>query len=70
MLFLSYRFILARSKCGHICKFFGDNFPKKYGPIDPDYIEKDGMELIRVRLASNFFEVDMSTYFTMKDSSR
>ena len=45
---------MARSKCGHICKFFGDNFPKKYGPIDPDYIEKDGMELIRVRLARIF----------------
>ena len=46
----SNRFILARSKCGHIFKFFSDNFPKKYGSVDPDSVEKDGMELIRVRL--------------------
>jgi hypothetical protein len=52
---LDFRFIVSREKCFHIYKFFQDNFPNKYGPIDTHDIERTGMELIRVRAWFIFF---------------
>ena len=55
-IFSCFRFIVSREKCVHIYKFFLDNFPKKYGHIDPAMIEKNGYELIRVLLTTVEFQ--------------